>query len=81
MIARVFPYSSKPEYSLRSQRPSFMLWPAAQIGRAREPIRKHVSSQAEIELPPGVLEVFIKVNYLFLVVLGEFYPLFHIFRQ
>jgi hypothetical protein len=56
-----------------------MLWPAAQIGRAREPIRKHVNSQAEIELPPGVLEEFIKVNSLFLVGLEGFFPLFYIF--
>lgn len=32
-----------------------MLCPAGTIGRANEPINKHVSSQAEIELPPGVL--------------------------
>uniref|UniRef100_A0A182VFN2 Uncharacterized protein n=1 Tax=Anopheles merus TaxID=30066 RepID=A0A182VFN2_ANOME len=54
-MASVLPYSSEPEYSFRSQRPSFMLVAAWQMGRASAPIRKHVSSHAEIELPPGVL--------------------------
>uniref|UniRef100_A0A8W7PRT5 Uncharacterized protein n=1 Tax=Anopheles coluzzii TaxID=1518534 RepID=A0A8W7PRT5_ANOCL len=54
-MASVLPYSSEPEYSFRSQRPSFMLVAAGQMGRASAPIRKHVSSHAEIELPPGVL--------------------------
>lgn len=54
-IANVLPYNSEPEYNLRSHLPSFMLFPAGTIGRAKLPIKKHVSSHALIEFPPGVL--------------------------
>ena len=55
-IAKVLPNNSVPLYSLRSQRPSFILCPAGTMGRAKAPINIQVNSQAEIELPPGVLK-------------------------
>lgn len=56
-IANVLPYNSVPLQSFLSQRPSFMLWTAGTTGRAKVPIAIHVSSQAEMEFPPGVLKI------------------------
>lgn len=53
--ANVLPCNSLPLYNFLSQRPSFILWTAGTTGRAKVPISMHVNSQADIELPPGVL--------------------------
>lgn len=56
-MARVFPYSSVPEYNFRSHFPSFILAAAGTTGRAKVPINMQVNSHAEIEFPPGVLKI------------------------
>lgn len=61
-IARVFPYNSVPEYNFRSHSPLVMLAAAGTTGRANVPINMQVNSHAEIELPPGVLEIFYFMN-------------------
>jgi len=56
-IARVLPDNSYPEYSFRSHRPSFSDCAACATLRANAEIRAHVSSQALMLLPPGVLKL------------------------
>lgn len=53
--ANVFPYSSVPLNSLRFHSLFFILATAGTTGRANVPIKIHVNSHADIELPPGVL--------------------------
>jgi len=56
-IARVLPDNSYPEYSFRSHRPSFSDCAACATLRANAEIKAHVSSQALMLLPPGVLKL------------------------